>query len=94
MFNLTNPLADNDYVRKSKDGTELEQTVGKELCHNFIINYKPDSGNELNIPPIPGRDTTKVTIFYKNILEKIEKLKKEGNMNNKDYESIFLIRIS
>ena len=67
ILNLTNPLNDNDYVRKSKDGTEIEPAVGKELCLMFNINYKPETG-EMNLPKLFGQDKGYITTQVNNYL--------------------------
>lgn len=83
ILNMTNPLNDNDYVRKSKDGTEIEPSVGKELCLMFNINYKPESG-EMNIPKLPGYDKGHTSAQMSKLLKIIHN--KNGLQNKESLE--------
>lgn len=68
---MCNPLNDNDYIRKSKDGTEVEATVGKELCLMFNINYKPENG-EVNLPKLGGKDMYQLPLQIRALVSSLQ----------------------
>ena len=70
---MTNAMNDNDYVRKSKDGTELDSAVGKELCLTFNINYKPEVGDEMKVPKLFGQEKTHFPLHLTNLIYKLQK---------------------
>lgn len=40
IANMTNPYCENELIKKSRDCTEIEPTVGKELCSLFEIPFR------------------------------------------------------
>jgi hypothetical protein len=50
IANLTNPYCDNEPVKKSRDCTEIEPKVGKELCQYFEMVFR-DKGVPSPLPP-------------------------------------------
>ena len=41
--NMTNPYNDNELIKKSRDCTELEPSIGAELCKMFEVPYRDPS---------------------------------------------------
>jgi hypothetical protein len=87
ILNMTNPLNDNDYVRKSKDGTEIEPSVGKELCLMFNINYKPETG-EMNLPKLPGHDKGHIPTQMMNYMKHLQNLQGKDSLEQDTKEQI------
>ena len=100
--NMTNPYNDNELIKKSRDCTELEPSVGGELCKMFEVPYRdpnvsPDGfitrANQ-NFIVKSGNGGLKIPVPIAQQVKNVLKIEKEIKVENSDINfSLFVKKL-